>query len=42
VAPLFERHYAMLRSVRLTWLPVGPYCLVTWIVGRRMGGRASS
>ncbi len=42
VAPLFERDYAMFRSVRLTWQPVGPNFLVAWIVGRRLGGRASS
>jgi hypothetical protein len=42
VAPLFERDYAMFRSVRGTWLPCGLIFLVTWIVGRCMGGRASS
>jgi len=40
VAPVFERTYAMFRSVRGTWLPFGLIFLVTWIVGRRIGGRA--
>jgi hypothetical protein len=39
VAPVFERSYAMFRSVRGTWLPFGLIFLVTWIVGRRIGGR---
>jgi hypothetical protein len=42
VAPVFERSYAMFRSVRGTWLPFGLIFLVTWIVGRRIGGRAGS
>jgi hypothetical protein len=42
VAPLFERSYAMFRSVRGTWLPFVLIFLSTWIVGRRVGGRAGS
>lgn len=42
VAPVFERSYAMFRSVRGTWLPFGLIFLVTWIVGRRIGSRAGS